>query len=245
MSIFDSIISENGEKFGLGSKAGILLSALLGLLTDRTQGGFAGFLNRFREAGLGDVADSWVSTGENTTLSGEQVESALGNENISRIAAEADIAPETAKTALGAMIPGVVDSLTPAGEVPDERGLMAEIGNYLGALGGVDAAGAATGNVFDRVDAAAFDTAETDAGAIDNRAAAALHRADAVIDGDDSGNSVLKWLIPLILLGLLVAVGWAFCRKSEVPAASSNVNSNVNKVVTNSSINRCKKTQET
>ncbi len=68
MFMFDSIINESSQKFGLGDKAGNLLSSLLGLITDQSQGGFAGFLDRFRQAGLGDIADSWVGRGANTTL---------------------------------------------------------------------------------------------------------------------------------------------------------------------------------
>ncbi len=52
MTLFDSIIREAGERFSLGNKAGGLFAALLGLMTDHNQGGFTGFLARFRQAGL-------------------------------------------------------------------------------------------------------------------------------------------------------------------------------------------------
>ncbi|MGI9034866.1 MAG: OmpA family protein [Pyrinomonadaceae bacterium] len=221
MSIFDSIVGETEGKFGLGDKAGNLLSALLGLITDQSRGGFSGFLNRFREVGLGDVADSWVSAGDNTLLSGEQVESALGGDTINRIAAQSGIAPETAKTALGAMIPSVVDRLTPDGIVPDETSLMSSIGGYLS---GVGAAGVTPAETFDRVDAAAGLTGDR---------ATAFNRVDEAAVGD-SGNSILKWLLPLILLVLLIAIGWAFCRKAEAPTVTNaNSNSNFNKTVAN------------
>ncbi|MGI8467202.1 MAG: OmpA family protein [Pyrinomonadaceae bacterium] len=216
MSIFDSIISENRERFGLENKAGNLLSALLGLITDRNQGGFAGFLNRFRQAGLGDVADSWISTGDNTHLSGEQVESALGENTVSRMASQAGIETGAAKSALGVMIPNVVDRLTPDGVVPDERSLLSRIGGYLSGSGAV-------AETVDRVDAAA--------GSVGDRATAAFNRVDEATVGR-SDNSILKWLLPLILLALLVAIGWAFCRKAEAPPPA-NTNVNVNKAVTN------------
>ena len=41
MSLFDSIISTAGERFGLGDKSGTLLSALLSLMTNQNSGGFA------------------------------------------------------------------------------------------------------------------------------------------------------------------------------------------------------------
>ena len=46
MSLFDSIISGADEKFGLGNKAGTLVSALLSLMTNQNRGGFAGFLDK-------------------------------------------------------------------------------------------------------------------------------------------------------------------------------------------------------
>lgn len=225
MSIFDSIIGENGKNFNLGDKSGNLLSALLGLITDQTQGGFAGFLNRFRQAGLGDVADSWVNTGDNLQLSGEQVESALGSETLDGIATQAGVENNTAKSALGAMIPSVVDRLTPDGVVPDESSLLSRIGCYLTGAGVLGTAGAARGGAFDRVNAAdEF---------IHDKTSATFDRIDDPAVADSDG-SPLKWLLPLILLAVLVAVGWAFCRKAEAPPlANTNVNANANKTAAN------------
>ena len=83
MSLFDSIIGETGEKFGLSStKSGKFLSVLLSVMTSPEHGGLGGFLQRFRSAGLGDSVDSWVRHGDNTPLSSEQIESSLGQEMI-------------------------------------------------------------------------------------------------------------------------------------------------------------------
>ena len=77
MSLFDSIISGASEKFGLGNKTGSVLSALLSLMTDQNRGGFAGFLDLFSKAGLGDVAASWINSGVNTELSDEDRKSVV------------------------------------------------------------------------------------------------------------------------------------------------------------------------
>jgi outer membrane protein OmpA-like peptidoglycan-associated protein/uncharacterized protein YidB (DUF937 family) len=228
MSLFDSIINGADEKFGLGTKAGTLVSALLALMTDQNRGGFAGFLDNFSKAGLGDLASSWISSGVNTELSDEQAESALGEETISELAQQSDIEPSTAKSALAYLIPNVVDRLTPDGVVPEETDLLSRIGDFLSGIGGAatsaaGAVGATAGEVVDRVDAAAGSAVGAGKDAINSVGNMA---GDAFDGNSDSG--VLKWLLPLILLGLLLLLGFWFCSKPPVaPVATNTNNTNV------------------
>ncbi len=136
MSMFDSVINESSQKFGLGDKAGSLLSSLLSLMTDQSRGGFAGFLDRFRTAGLGEAVNSWIGNGNNLSISNEQVETALGTDTINLMAQQAGADVETTKSALGTMIPGVVDRLTPEGAIPTEDDLLSRIGGFLSGVGG-------------------------------------------------------------------------------------------------------------
>lgn len=247
MSLFDSIISEADERFGLGNKAGSLLSALLALMTDKNRGGFAGFLDLFNNAGLSDIASSWVNSGANTSLSNEQLESALGEDTIGEIAAQADVDKPTATSTLAYMVPKVVDTLTPNGVVPDETDLLSRIGSHLSGLGGaitggIGAAGIAASGAFDRIGTAAdttVDKGKTVVGDgvdsigdstrnIGGGASAAINRVDDSID-EDSKSSVLNWLLPLILLALAVILGYWFCGKSSVPTVPANTNMNTNK----------------
>ncbi|MEP6687939.1 MAG: YidB family protein [Gemmatimonadales bacterium] len=71
MGLFDGLGTELSSRFGLGDKAGPLLSALLSLITDSDKGGLAGFLDRLRRGGLGDQVASWVGTGTNATVAPE------------------------------------------------------------------------------------------------------------------------------------------------------------------------------
>src|SRR5687768_15970278 len=117
--MFETIINEAREKFSLGDKAGTLLVSLLGLLANPENGGLSGFIERFRDAGLGDRADSWISTADNAPVSDEEIESALGAETIEAVAAQSEVDNATAAAALGFMTPRVVDALTPDGAIPD------------------------------------------------------------------------------------------------------------------------------
>ena len=253
MSMFDSIISEAGEKFNLGGKTGTLLSALLALMTDKNHGGFAGFLEKFKVAGLGDTVSSWIGSGSNTPLSNEQMESALGRETLQNISSQAGTDYDTTTSAAAYMTPRVVDALTPAGVVPQEGDLLSRIGGYLTGIGGAalgglgtaaamgsgmsDKAGAAVGNAFDATKGAVgsgINAVGNTAGAVGDKFSGALNNVGDRYDGDTDGggSSFLKWLIPLLLLGLLVALGYMFCGKSTVPVATNtNTNANANKAV--------------
>ncbi|HTK37133.1 MAG TPA: YidB family protein [Pyrinomonadaceae bacterium] len=259
MALFDSVIAEAKERFGLSTeKAGALVAALLGLITDPKSGGFGGFVNKFDNAGLGDTVRSWITTGDNTPLSNEQLESALGEGTITSVANQNGVDRETATTALAGMIPTVVDDLTPDGDIPEESSLLSKIGGFLsdwgGTIGGaaagaVGAAGAFTGNVVDRVDAAAEATYTKGKDALKGGIGAATGATGAVGDrvsgamsnarGDSNG--VMRWLLPLIILALLVILGFWFCGRSTTPTAPTNVNINTNRAsnktnaVTNSS----------
>ncbi|MEO6588268.1 MAG: YidB family protein, partial [Pyrinomonadaceae bacterium] len=126
--MFDSIINSVGEKFGLGDKAGAFVSALLALMTDRENGGFTGFINRFRKVGLGDLADSWISSGANTPISYEQVESAFGEGTLHDISEQTGVDYKTTVDATGYIVPHIIDDLTPDGEIPSEGDLLSRIG---------------------------------------------------------------------------------------------------------------------
>lgn len=268
--MFDSIISEAQKKFNLGDKAGGLLASLLGLIANPASGGFGGFIGKFKDAGLGDLVNSWVTTGDNTPISGEQLESALGDDTISSVAAQAGVDKATATSALGYMTPHVVDALTPDGEVPDDESLLSKVKGFLGdfggaigaaVLGGLGTAGAFASGAADKVGDAAGATlgagkavvgkgaevvgdaagATVDAGkravgavgdaagAVGDKFSGAMSSVGDAFDGDGDSGGILKWLIPLLLLGLLIIIGLWTCRKSPEPTAPTNANTNANK----------------
>lgn len=111
-----------------GGNAQKMLGAAQNLL--ESNGGLDGLVGRFRESGLGDVADSWVGTGENRAVSEEQVRQALGDERIDQVARDADVSHDDALAGLTKFLPNIVDHLTPDGKIPD----MGEVSRALGDL---------------------------------------------------------------------------------------------------------------
>ena len=244
MALFDSVIGEVKERFGLSAeKAGALLAGLLSLITDPKNEGFDGFITRFNNVGLGDMARSWITTGDNTPISNEQLESALGEGPITSVADQAGVDRETATTAIAGMVPHVVDDLTPDGDIPDESSLLSKVGEFLADWGGTasgvaagvtNTAGKFRGEVVDRVDPAAEFLGET---AEDRTKSAETveDRVDASAGGtiENDSNGVMRWLLPLLILALLVVLGLWFCGKPNAPTAPTNISVNANRAVSN------------
>lgn len=118
MSLFDSI---KGAVLGkLDGEQGGMAQVAMDLFNQN--GGLNGILEKFKEGGLREAADSWVGKGENISISAEQVSSVLGNGAIAEMAAKFGINPETLSAQIAEHLPAVVDKLTPDGEVPSESG---------------------------------------------------------------------------------------------------------------------------
>lgn len=213
MGIFDSIVQQAKHSLGLSeAKASGLVAALLQLITNRSTGGFNGFIDRFRNAGLSTLVDSWINRGSNSPISNAQVVSALGSDTIRSLANEAGVDSDKATSAISSILPGMVDTLTPDGRIPDEASLMSQVGTFISKWGSSlsGAFGATAASVGSSANRAAYDRKPESSG----------------------GGSFLRWLLPLLLLGLLVALGFWFCGRGTTPATSNlntNVNTNVNR----------------
>jgi len=215
MALFDSFIDDARGRFELGDKANVLLSALVVLITDKNRGGFAGFLDRFNAAGLGDVASSWINSGANTPISKPQTEAALGPVTLDDISKQTGLDYDTTVAATAFMLPQIVNELTPDGAIPSDADLLSRTRGFLPETG----EGAA--ETFDRIGTAAV-------GTIDEK--------DEIMAEDfDEKEDNLKWILPLIIFALLVILGFWFCRTqpkeapANAPAANTNSNVNANK----------------
>ncbi|KQV82100.1 YidB family protein [Rhizobium sp. Root1220] len=83
-------------------------------------GGLGGLLGKLTEAGQGDTVDSWVKPGQNKPIAPGNLESALGSQTISDLARRAGISEQELLRQLSTVLPGVVDKLTPQGQIPNQ-----------------------------------------------------------------------------------------------------------------------------
>jgi len=83
-------------------------------------GGLGGLLEQFQRGGLGDVASSWVSTGQNLPISADQLTNVLGSDVIGQLARSAGMDQGSAAGALTQLLPQLIDGLTPNGQLPQQ-----------------------------------------------------------------------------------------------------------------------------
>jgi len=115
-----------------------LLNGTLGML--QAMGGIDGLVNKLQQSGLGDLAASWIGTGENKSINPEELANVLGKGQIAALAQQAGIPESQGASVLSQVLPAMVDKLTPDGKVPDSSSFPTW-GKVL--LGGVGAAVAA------------------------------------------------------------------------------------------------------
>lgn len=130
--MLDTVINDLATRFGLGAKAGPLVSLVLGYITSKENGGLAGFIALLRDKGLGELASSWVGSDAGpAAVSPSLLEGALGGQDglLSIITSRLGLPPATASSALAFLLPTVIGKLTPGGVIPD--GVPAALSGFI------------------------------------------------------------------------------------------------------------------
>lgn len=129
MGLLDQIGGALGGALGQGqagkAAGGGLVAALLPqLISMLSQPGAMGNLtNAFQNAGLGNVLQSWLGTGENLPISGDQVKQVLGSGTLANLAKSAGVGESEASGAIASLLPQVMDKLSPSGNLPAQGDL--------------------------------------------------------------------------------------------------------------------------
>ncbi len=109
-----------GGQQGGGGLNSQLINAAIGMLgNDGQQGGLGGLVAKFQQAGMGDAMNSWVGSGENHAVDGDQMTSALGQDTISDLASKLGMSQGDAAGQLSQILPGLINHLTPGGQAPE------------------------------------------------------------------------------------------------------------------------------
>jgi uncharacterized protein YidB (DUF937 family) len=119
MQIIAALLANRGGGAGQGGAGGGL-------------GGLAGLAEQFQRGGLGDVMNSWISTGPNKSVSPDQLGGVLGGDLIGEMMQRTGMGRGDLLGQLSQMLPQMVDRATPEGRIPS--GGLGDIGAILAQL---------------------------------------------------------------------------------------------------------------
>ena len=131
MGILESVLGNllGGSAGGASSLMGGILASMLGgqggmggstLNNAGMAGGLGNILSQFQQAGLGHVAQSWVSNGPNHPVSPQQLQKVFGEDQVQDMAGQAGMEPGDFLSQLSQHLPNAVNGMTPNGRLPDE-----------------------------------------------------------------------------------------------------------------------------
>jgi uncharacterized protein YidB (DUF937 family) len=91
------------EQFG----AAELQTVLPGVLAKTNLGDLQGVLAKLQQGGLGAQVQSWISSGENLSVTPEQLQAALGNDQVRQLAQHFGVDPDAVLKLLAQHLPTV------------------------------------------------------------------------------------------------------------------------------------------
>ncbi|HEY7940543.1 MAG TPA: YidB family protein [Candidatus Limnocylindrales bacterium] len=108
------------------------LLAMLGGLGANGQSGLHQVMSSLEAQGLGHVGQSWVGNGPNQAVSAQQIEQALGSAQVGQLAAQTGLPANQVTQGVAAVLPSIVHSLTPTGQLPEPAQVSQLLGGLMG-----------------------------------------------------------------------------------------------------------------
>lgn len=102
------LLGQLGETFGMGDRGGD------GFLS----GGLGELIDRFRQNGQGEAADSWVAAGPNRPIGATELEQAIGADTLETLSQQTGLSREELIARLSRDLPDAIDRYTPDGQLP-------------------------------------------------------------------------------------------------------------------------------
>jgi uncharacterized protein YidB (DUF937 family) len=102
-----SILGSIGQMIGGGGAGGFL------------NGGLGELLERFKQNGHGDAAQSWINAGPNKEVSPPGLKQAIGPDVLAALEKQTGLSQEELLARLSRELPSAVDKYTPDGRIPN------------------------------------------------------------------------------------------------------------------------------
>jgi uncharacterized protein YidB (DUF937 family) len=100
------VLQQLGQNLGGAAPSGIL------------SGGLAELIDRFKQSGQADTAESWVATGPNKPVTPAQLEQAIDPEVLDTLSQQTGLSRQELLARLSRELPEAVDKYTPQGRLP-------------------------------------------------------------------------------------------------------------------------------
>lgn len=114
MGILDEVTAklggQNGQEGGIASLQKLITSS----------GGLQGMTSKLTNSGLGHQVQSWIGTGENQPVSGQQVQQAMDPNDVHQMAKNAGMSDQEACDQVAKAMPEMVNHATPEGQIPQQ-----------------------------------------------------------------------------------------------------------------------------
>jgi len=130
-----SLIQENSDN-STSSLDGDELSNALGNLLSNDEGSLdlGSLVSNFSTNGLSDIVSSWLGSGENESISADQITDLFSSEQIAEFASQLGLSTESATSAIADALPNIIDSAT-SGEDSIVDTMLEKVGGVEGAMG--------------------------------------------------------------------------------------------------------------
>ncbi len=131
MGLLDRVMNAaSGLMNNTGDGNANLLDAAIQLVRNHPDG-LSGVVEQFRNGGMADAVNSWVGTGENQPVSAEAIQQVLGETQMGEIADRFRLTSEQVSSGLAAVLPELINHLTPNGQVENSSNELLDAGLNL------------------------------------------------------------------------------------------------------------------
>jgi len=132
MGLMDEVLSACGVNAAQSPQHGTALTAIMDYINSPQVGGLAGLQSMFQKNGLGGIMSSWISQGQNQSISTDQLNSVLHGGALQDAAQKNGMDSSALTGMMASLLPCLVDRLTPNGQTPDS-GLLSQMMKGLAA----------------------------------------------------------------------------------------------------------------
>jgi uncharacterized protein YidB (DUF937 family) len=122
MGLLDNILGSVMNSGAGDQSTNPLMQIAMKMITEQGangQSGLADLVAKFQQGGLGHLADSWVSTGENLPVSAEQISQVLGSGKLEELANQFGFSTSDVAGGLSKVLPDLINHVTPEGKLPE------------------------------------------------------------------------------------------------------------------------------